>query len=134
MKLNSVLLMDVFDFLDNEVENNSIDLAIIDPPYNVLNEDWDIFENNEKYFDFTFKWLDKVLLKLKDSGTIYLFNNAFNSAIILIFLIKKNIKFQNWIIWYKKDGFNGTKKRYTNNQETIFFLQKQKIIFLILIT
>lgn len=29
--------------------------------------------------------------------------------------------FQNWITWYKKDGFNANKRKYNNNQESILF-------------
>jgi site-specific DNA-methyltransferase (adenine-specific) len=39
----------------------------------------------------------------------------------LNYLRNKNVNFQNWIVWYKKDGFGPTKKRYVNNQETILF-------------
>lgn len=32
--------------------------------------------------------------------------------------------FNNWITWYKKDGFHPTKKHFVNNQETILFFSK----------
>lgn len=130
LELNKVYQMDVFEFLD-KIENNSIDLAIVDPPYNMSKGDWDTFQTEKEYFDFTFKWLDKLLKKIKKNGTIYLFNNPYNSAIILNHLNKKKVYLKNWITWYKKDGFSASKKRYINNQETILFytLDEKKYIF-----
>lgn len=121
MKINKIINLDVFKFLDEEVQDKSVDLAIVDPPYNVLKESWDSFKTEDEYWEFTFKWIDKLLIKMKNTGSLYLFNNSYNSAIIFNYLLSKKIIFQNWIVWYKKDGFSGTKKRYVNNQETILF-------------
>lgn len=123
MEINKVYLNDVFDFL-NKVDSKSIDLAIIDPPYNQNIDKWDEFKSQEKYFDFTYSWLDLTLEKLVDTGSLYLFNNSINSAYITTYLIDKGMKFRNWIIWYKKDGFSPSKKKFVNNQEVILFFTK----------
>ncbi len=120
MKLNTLYHMDCFEFL-NELPNNSVDLAIADPPYNMSIAKWDRYKNETEYFNFTFQWIDQMLLKLKPSASFYLFNNAYNSAIILNYLVTKGLKYRNWIVWYKKDGFSPSKKKYVNNQETILF-------------
>lgn len=119
-EINKIYQLDVIEFLER-LENKSVDLAIVDPPYNMNKGGWDSFKTEKEYFDFTFNWLEKLLPKIKENGTIYLFNNPYNSAIILNFLKDKNISFKNWITWYKKDGFSATKKKYVNNQETILF-------------
>lgn len=130
LAINQVHQIDVLDFL-NKIEDNSIDLAIVDPPYNMKKGDWDTFESEDEYFDFTFKWIDLLLKKMKSSGSIYLFNNPYNSAVILGYLRNKDVYFKNWITWYKKDGFSASKKRYVNNQETILFytMHKNKYVF-----
>ncbi|MBE6694180.1 MAG: site-specific DNA-methyltransferase [Ruminococcaceae bacterium] len=121
--MNKVYLSDVFDFLE-KLEDNSIDLAIVDPPYNLSKGEWDSFNNDADYFDFTFKWIDCLIPKLKPNASIYLFNTAFNSAVILNHLREKDLVFRNWITWYKKDGFSATKRKYVNSQETILFYTK----------
>ncbi len=129
MKLNRVYLDDVFDFL-NCLPDDSIDLAIIDPPYNQNIARWDSFSTENEYFEFTYKWIDKVIPKLRDSASLYLFNNAYNSAFILTYLINKKLIFKNWITWYKKDGFSPSRRKYVNNQEIILFLTKtEKYVF-----
>ena len=106
------------------LDDNSVDLAIVDPPYNMNKGEWDTFTNEKQYFDFTFKWLELLIPKLKPTASLYLFNTAFNSAIILNFLRDKDLVYKNWITWYKKDGFSSTKKKYVNAQETILFYTK----------
>lgn len=122
--INKIQQVDVMDYLNN-LENSSIDLVIADPPYNINIDHWDDFEEAE-YWKFTHKWIDLMIDKLKIGGSFYLFNNAYNSALIISYLDKKDVKFQNSIIWNKKDGFSPTKRRYVNNQETILFYTKGK--------
>ena len=125
MEINKIYHCDVLDFLQN-VDDESIDLAIVDPPYNLHVADWDTFKNECDYFDFTFSWLDALIPKLRPTASMYLFNTAYNSAIILQHLVSQKINFCNWITWYKKDGFSYTKKKYVNTQETILFCTKSK--------
>lgn len=120
---NKIYLEDVFVFL-NKLDNKSVDLAVIDPPYNQNIDKWDTFKSEKEFFDFTYKWIDLVIDKLKDNGSLYIYNNAYNSAYILAYLVSKGLKFRNWIVWYKKDGFSPSKTKYVNNQEVILFFTK----------
>lgn len=122
MTQNNISLADVTKFL-KDIKNNSVDLIIADPPYNIGIDKWDKFNSSKQYWNFMFSWIDLSIEKLKNGGSFYLFNNQFNSAIILSYLRNKLV-FNNWITWYKKDGFHPTKKRYVNNQETILFFSK----------
>ena len=123
MELNKVYCEDVFSFLD-KIEPESIDLAIIDPPYNLNQSNWDTFDSVADFMTFTSRYLDKVIITLKPSGSLYIFNTAFNSALILNYLHTQGMVYKNWITWYKKDGFSACKKRFCNNQETILFFTR----------
>ncbi len=125
VKINTIEVSDVISFL-NKIDDNSVDLLLTDPPYGISIDDWDVFKNEVEYFNFMFEWLSIAIKKVKDNGSIYLFNNSYNSAHILIFLQEKELFFQNWITWYKKDGFTSLKKRYNRVQETILFFTKNK--------
>ena len=125
LKINEIYQSDVFDFL-KKVKKNSVDLAVIDPPYNMKKATWDTFKSQEKFLDFTFKWIDLLIPTLKETGSLYIFNTPFNSAYILQYLVDKGLTFQNWITWDKRDGFNSSTKRYTHGQETILFFTKSK--------
>ncbi len=125
LKTNEIYNLDCFDFL-SKIDDKSIDLAIIDPPYNLSKAKWDIFKNEKDFFDFTYRWIDFLILKLKESGSLYIFNTPYNSAFILAYLVKKGLLFQNWLTWDKRDGLGGAKQKYSNGQETILFFTKNK--------
>ena len=117
--------MDCLDFL-RCIQDNSVDLAIIDPPYNMNKASWDTFKSKKDFFEFTYSWIDKLIPKLKKSGSLYIFNTPYNSAFILNYLVKKELYFQNWITWDKRDGLSGAKTRFNNGQETILFFSNGK--------
>ena len=123
MELNKIEVSDAITFL-NKIEDESITLMVCDPPYGIGIDDWDVFKSENEYFEFMYSWLEISLKKIKPNGSLYLFNNSYNSAIILNFLKNKNVHFQNWITWYKKDGFTALTKKYNRVQETILFFTK----------
>ena len=91
--LNRIVLDDCFSFL-TRLPKNFVDLAIVDPPYNMSKGRWDSFGNDTKFFDFTRKWIDELLPKMKSTGSVYIFNNPFNSAYILHMLMERNVVFK----------------------------------------
>ena len=120
LQLDKIYIKDVFLFL-KYLPDNIIDLAIIDPPYNLKIAKWDIFKNNEEEFlNFSFKWIDSMIKKLKPNASFYIFNTPYNCALFLNYLRGKAY-FQNWISWYKKDGMSTHKKRFNISQESILF-------------
>lgn len=123
LKVNKIYNLDCFQFL-KKIDDGTIDLAIIDPPYNMHKADWDTFANHKEFLNFTYKWIDALIPKLKSDGSLYIFNTPYNSAFILSYLVKKGLTFQNWITWDKRDGLGSAKRKYSNGQETILFFTK----------
>lgn len=120
LKTNQIYHADCLEFL-GQVQDRTVNLAVIDPPYNMRKADWDTFASEKEFFDFTFRWIDALIPKLKSNGSLYIFNTPYHSAYILNYLVKKGLTFQNWITWDKRDGMGGAKQRYSNGQETILF-------------
>lgn len=123
IKPNKIYCADCFDFL-RRVDDGVVDLALLDPPYNMKKSAWDTFASTECFFNFTFAWIDALLPKLQDNGSLYIFNTPFHAAYILHYLVGKGMVFQNWITWDKRDGLGGARRRYSNGQETILFFTK----------
>lgn len=123
MEVNKIYHEDCFVFLD-KTKNNSIDLVVIDPPYNLSKAGWDTFKSDKDFFDFTFGYLKVIIKKMKEKGSLYIFNTPRNAAYILSFLEMQGLIFQNWICWNKKDGMTAPKRKYANGQETILFFTK----------
>lgn len=125
LELNRVYLSDCLNFLE-KVGGNNVDLAIVDPPYNLKKAKWDTFNSDQAFLSFTYAWIDALLPTLKKSGSVYIFNTPRNAAYILKYLDNKGLYFQNWITWDKRDGFSATKKKFVPTQETILFYSKSK--------
>jgi len=123
LEINKIYNLDCFKFLE-KIDDNIVDLAVIDPPYNLRKAEWDTFKSEKEFFDFTFRWIDALIPKIKENGSLYIFNTPLHSAYILHYLVGKGLNFQNWITWDKRDGMGGAKRRYSNGQETILFFTK----------
>jgi modification methylase mboII len=129
LKINEIYHMDCLVFL-SKLSEKSIPLAVLDPPYNMQKGDWDTFSSQQDFLGFTYAWLDQVIDKLTDNGSLYVFNTPLNSVFICQHLLNKNMIFQNWITWDKRDGMGSAKRRYSTGQETIlFFTKSNKHIF-----
>lgn len=55
-KINKIFNLDFFECF-KIVHNNSIDLELIDPPYNLSKAERDTFKTEEYFLDFTYKWI-----------------------------------------------------------------------------
>ena len=80
--LDKIHILDVFSFLQS-LEDESIDLAIIDPPYNLKVAQWDSFKSEQDFLDFSFAWMDALLPKIKKHGSFYIFNTPYHCALFL---------------------------------------------------
>ena len=115
--------MDCLDFLAG-IASESVDLAVVDPPYNMSKAEWDRFSSTQAFLDFTFAWLDALVPVLKPDASLYVFNTPYHAAYILAHLVETGLKYQNWITWDKRDGIGGATRRYNRRQETILFFTK----------
>lgn len=125
LEINMIHQLDCFEFL-TRVGDETVDLAVIDPPYNLKKASWDTFESEDRFLKFTYSWIDALIPKIKQNGSLYIFNTPYNCAYILQHLVKRGLKFQNWITWDKRDGMGGARRRFSNRQETILFFSKGK--------
>ena len=118
--VNKIALEDCVSFLE-KLPLGVADMAVIDPPYNMGKGEWDTFPNAQAFFQFTERWIDAFLPKMKPGGSFYIFNSPLNSARILRMLEERGAVFLNWITWHKRDGISGGRRKYACNQETILF-------------
>lgn len=84
--------------------SESIDLVLIDPPYNIgKDKKWDKWKTVDGYVSFmgeVFKECERVL---KDNGSFYFFHNDFLQIVALQNFINENTKFvfKQLLIWNK---------------------------------
>jgi len=122
---------DLFDQVKN-IDDNSIDMLCTDPPYYVLNEEWDTFESTDDYFRFTEDWINVVMPKIKkNTGRIYI-SFGFDYMFELYNILKSHnfydFTFYGALIWVKRNNtalFN--RKAYRFNYEPIFYLYGKNV-------
>ena len=119
--VNCTVLGDVFKALE-KIENKSVDLLIVDPPYNLdKNFHGNEFKKvgGEKYTAYTEDWIEKVKPKLKDTASVYVCCD-WESAIYIGAVLSKHFVLRNRITWQREKG-RGAKANWKNSMEDIFF-------------
>lgn len=103
----TLILGDCIEKLDS-VEDKTIQLICIDPPYNIGKDNWDFIEN---YSDFMLKVIKKLESKLKDNGSFFMFHNDMETISELMMRIKSEtkFKFRQMITWNKR--FDGSPRK-----------------------
>ena len=91
--------------LVKDIPDKSVDLALIDPPYNISKADWDKWKTVDDYVDFMGKVFLEIQRVLKDNGSFYFFHNDFLQIVELQNFINKNTDFvfKQLITWNKID-------------------------------
>ena len=110
------------------VPDASVDLVVADPPY-CLGKDYGNHSDQMKSGDFlkwTEKWIQKVIPKMKPTGSFYLFATWQHSPEIFS-VVKKHLLMINEIIWDRKvPSMGGTTRKFSSVHDNIGFFAKQK--------
>lgn len=146
MELNTIINQNCIEGMRN-LDDNSVDLIIADPPYNLskggewkwdnsvklpgmggdwnkVMESWDNMSLTE-YFSFTIAWLTEAQRILKPTGSMWIFGTYHNIGIINVVCQLLNIEIINEIIWYKRNAFpNLAGRRLTASHENILWCNK----------
>lgn len=119
---------DVIDVLNNKIDDRSIDLIFIDPPYNIgknFNGLIDRWNSDEEYLNWCYEWINICLDKLKDTGSLYIMTSTQFIPYFDIHLRNK-IEILSRIIWsYDSSGVQA-KKFFGSMYEPISFCVKNK--------
>jgi len=114
--------------LFEELNSNSMDLIIADPPYN-LGKD---YGNNQdlkefaEYLTFSREWLSEAHRVLKNTGTIYVFMGVqFISYIYDMMARELSMSFNSWITWHYTQGM-GRKTGFSPRHDDILMFNKSR--------
>ena len=103
--INKIICGDCLELM-KEIDDKSIDLVCIDPPYNIsIDKRWDKWKTVEKYVEFMGSVFLEIQRVLKDNGSLYFFHNDFLQIVELQNFLNKNTKFvfNSFITWDKGD-------------------------------
>lgn len=123
--MNKIFNEDVLIGID-KIEDNSIDLILTDPPY-CLGKDYgndSDQKSSDEYLKWTYKWIDAVLPKLKESASFYIFLSWQYSPEIFVYL-KKKLRMVNEIIWDRRvPSMGGSTRKFSSVHDNIGFFVK----------
>ncbi len=113
-----------------EIEDNSIDLVVADPPYwKVVGEKWDYQWKTEKeYVEWSIKWIGEVARILRTGGTFYCFGYFRTLAFIVPHLEGMGLELRQQIIIDK--GMRSVSGRATKKYK-IFPNVTESVLFII---
>jgi site-specific DNA-methyltransferase (adenine-specific) len=115
-----------------KIPNESIDLIIADPPYNLGKEYGNSSDrkNFNEYLTFTKNWLTESKRVLRPTGTIYVFVGfRMISYVYQIFETDLNMNFVNWICWHYTQGIGKTKGFSPRHDDVLMFSKSHDYYF-----
>ena len=107
-----------------QLPNSFVDMIFADPPYNIKKADWDTFESEEKYINWSISWIKETSRILKQTGSLFIC--GFTE--ILADLKHPAMKYFNnckWLIWHYKNKAN-LGSDWGRSHESILLLRKSK--------
>ena len=116
---------DAVSFL-KKIPDSSVQLILIDPPYNLELDVWDKFNN---YLDWAKQWLDEIYRILNVSGNCVIFGGfqyqdlKKGDLLEILHYTRHNTKlrFINLIVWHYKNGMSAH-RFFANRYEEIIWL------------
>lgn len=130
---HAIYIEDAVKFL-KKVPDSSVQLVVIDPPYNLDLASWDSFNN---YMDWAKQWLSEIERVLTDNGNFVIFGGFQYQDIktgdlleIMHYLRHNtNLLFINMIIWYYKTGMSSHRFFANRHEEILWFAKSKKYYF-----
>jgi site-specific DNA-methyltransferase (adenine-specific) len=127
--LHGIFIEDAVEFL-KKLPDSSVQLILVDPPYNLDLDHWDTFEN---YLDWARVWLDQIYRVLDDSGNCVIFGGFQYQDLKKGDLLEilhytrhhTDLRFTNLVIWYYKNGMSAH-RFFANRHEEAVWLSKTK--------
>lgn len=123
-----IINADIFNGL-SQIDDESVDLIFIDPPYNLkkeyddnINDSW---ESSKTYIEWVYDWLDIAIKKLNKHGSLYIMNTTQNMPFIDIFLQDK-LHILSRIVWHYDSSSRQAKNFFGSLYEPIVFAVKTK--------
>lgn len=114
-----------------DLDDNSIDLVVVDPPYfEIVKNDWDNqWKSEQEYLEWCKEWTKECFRVLKPGRCFYVWGTTKTDTFLKYKLeVLNNIDnahYHNWIIW-SYDWGGRTKKTFARKHEDLLMYSKGK--------
>ena len=123
LELNKIHKGDCLELM-KKIPGKSIDLVVIDPPYNISIDEWDEFDD-EKYLIWMESVCDELIRVTKITSGIYIFGDFRFIGDIKVMMNKKEVNLTSWIIWDKGSKEQNAIRSYANITEHLLFFTRE---------
>lgn len=129
---HALYIQDAVQFLKT-LPDSSVQLVLIDPPYNLDLEYWDTFHN---YLEWAKQWIDEIYRVMTDNGNCVIFGGfqfqdlKQGDLLEILHYARHNTKLRliNLVVWYYKNGMSAH-RYFANRHEEAIWLSKTKKYF-----
>lgn len=106
------------------LDTESVDLIFADPPYNIKKAEWDTFDSQEQYVEWSLQWIKEASRVLKQNGTLYVcgFSEILADIKLPALRFFKGCK---WLVWHYKNKAN-LGNDWGRSHESILHFRKDK--------
>jgi len=108
--------------------SESVDLVFADPPYNIKKAEWDTFESQQAYVNWSLEWIEQAARVLKPTGTLY---TCGFSEILADLKLPASRFFQGcrWLVWHYKNKANLGADWGRSHESILHFRKSQQFTF-----
>lgn len=133
MTYHVLYIQDAVEFLKTLPES-SVQLVLIDPPYNLELEIWDKFAN---YLEWAKQWLDELYRVMSDNANCVIFGGfqfqdlKQGDLLEVLHYTRHNTKLRliNLIVWYYKNGMSAHRYFANRHEEAVWLSKTKKYYF-----
>ena len=127
--VHGLYIADAVHFL-KQVPDSSVQLILIDPPYNLALADWDAFDD---YIGWAKQWLSEIHRILKDSGNCVIFGGfqfqdlKKGDLLEVLYYLRHHtpLRLINLVVWHYRNGMSAH-RYFANRHEEAIWLSKTK--------
>lgn len=106
------------------LKSESVDLIFADPPYNIKKAEWDTFDSQQVYVDWSLEWIEQAERVLKPDGSLYVC--GFSEILADIKLpAQRFFRGCRWLVWHYKNKAN-MGSDWGRSHESILHFRKTK--------
>ncbi len=106
------------------LDDESVDLIFADPPYNIKKAEWDTFESQQVYVDWSLEWIEQAERVLRADGSLYVC--GFSEILADIKLpAQRFFRGCRWLVWHYKNKAN-MGSDWGRSHESILHFRKTK--------
>lgn len=126
-ELGTLYNLDVLNFLKN-VNDESVDLIFADPPYNIKKAEWDSFQSQKQYVEWSLLWIKEAQRILKPHGSLYIcgFSEILADLKWAASYLFKGCK---WLVWFYRNKANLGNDWGRSHESILHFRKSKNFIF-----